>query len=94
MDSFSLYRTDVKYKSTEPALPVRRFKFSFKLFFLRFRLTAQAESLDDGTVAVDVALVQIVQKAAALADEDCQRTLCYVILVVLLEVLRQVGNTV
>ena len=36
------------------------------------RLLTQTESLDDGTIAVDVAVVQIVEQCAALSYQLCQ----------------------
>lgn len=59
-----------------------------------FRLSTQTERLDDGTVAVDVALVEIVKQCAALTYQLCQGTGRNMVLVVFLEVLCHVGDTV
>ena len=57
-------------------------------------LSAQTQSLYYGAVAFYVAVVQIVEQGTSLADKHCQRTCCDVVLVVLLEVLRQVCDAV
>ena len=57
-------------------------------------LLAEAEGLDDSTIASDVAVVQIVEQCAALSYQLCQRTCGSIIFTVLLQVLRQMGNTV
>jgi len=57
-------------------------------------LLAQAESLDDGTVAVDVALLQVSEQCAALADESGEGAFCTVVLTVALHVLREVADAV
>ena len=56
--------------------------------------TAQAETLDDRAVALDVGLVQVVQQPAALADEQQQPTTAVVVVLVRLEVLGQVADAV
>ena len=57
-------------------------------------LLTEAESLDDCTVAIDVAVVQIVKQCAALSYQLCQRTCGSIIFTVLLKMFRQMGNTV
>ena len=57
-------------------------------------LLTQTQSLDDGTVAIDVASLQVVQQSAALADQAGQGTLGAVVLAVLLHVLSQVADAV
>lgn len=53
-------------------------------------LLTQTESLDDGTVAVDVAVVEVIKECAALAYELCEAACCLEILVITLQVLREV----
>ena len=57
-------------------------------------LLAQAESLDDGAVAVDVVDVEILQELAAASYHHGQRASCEVVLVVLLQVLGEVLDAV
>ena len=57
-------------------------------------LLTQAESLHDGTIAVDVVLVEILQHLATTADELGQRAGGAVVLVVLLQMLRQVLDAI
>ena len=59
-----------------------------------FALLSQTESLDDGTVAVDVAALEVVQEGAALADKTGEGTLGAVVLAVLLHVLSEVTDAV
>ena len=63
-------------------------------FFCLLQLLAEAEGLDDGTIAVDVAIVEVIEQCTALSYQLCQRTCGSIIFTVLLEVLRQMGNTV
>ena len=58
------------------------------------RLLTKTESLDDGTVAIDIAVVQVVEQSATLADELGKRTGSDEVLVVLLHVLREVLDAV
>ena len=58
------------------------------------RLLTQAEFFDDGTVAVDVAVVQIVEQSATLTYQHSQSSFSAIILSVELQVLSQVRNTV
>ena len=53
-------------------------------------LLTQTQSLNNSTVAVDVALLQIVQKGTTLTYETSQGTLGAVVLAVLLHVLGEV----
>lgn len=57
-------------------------------------LLTQTEGLDDCTITSYIAVVQIVEQCAALSYQLCQRTSGSIIFTVLLEVLRQMGNTV
>ena len=57
-----------------------------------YRLLTQAESLDECTVAVDVLVVEILQQFAATAYHLGQGTSGTEVLVVLLQVFRQVLN--
>ena len=66
----------------------------FCCFFLLFILLTQTEGLDDGTVAVDVAVVEIVEQGAALTYQLGQGAGGSEILVVLLQVLSQVRDTI
>ena len=63
-------------------------------FFCLLQLLAEAEGLDDGTIAVDVAIVEVIEQCTALSYQLCQRTCGSIIFTVLLYVLRQMGNTV
>ena len=68
--------------------------FLEKKIFVALLLLTQTESLYYRTVAVHIAVVQIVQKRTTLADKFCQRTCCSIIFTVHLKMLRQMGNTV
>lgn len=57
-------------------------------------LLADAQFVDDGAVAVLVRLLEIVQKAAAAADQFQKAAAAVMVLRVRLEVLRQVGDAV
>ena len=57
-------------------------------------LSAQTERFDDGAVAFDVAVVEIVQKRASFTYHLRQRTSSVMIFTVLFQVFRQMGNTV
>ena len=56
-------------------------------------LLTQTEGLDDGTIAVDIAFLQVVKQCTTFADETCECTLGAVVLEVLLHVLGQVSDT-
>ena len=51
---------------------------------------AQAETLDDRAVALDLGLLQVVEQPATLADEEQQPTTAVVVVLVRLEVLGEV----
>src|SRR6266545_7352489 len=55
---------------------------------------AKAEPLDQGPVAVDVLLRQVVQQPAALTDQEQQATTAVVVVLVLLQVLGQLRDAV
>lgn len=63
-------------------------------FFAASRLLTQAEVLDDGTVALDVAILQVVQKGTTLTYQHGQGSFSTIILSVELQVLSQMSNTV
>ena len=48
------------------------------------RLLTKTEDLDDGTVAIDIAVVQVIEQCATLSYKLCQRTCCSIIFTVLL----------
>ena len=52
-----------------------------------FYLLSQTESLDDGTIAIDVAVVEVVEQCTTLTYELGQCASCLEILVILLQVL-------
>ena len=58
------------------------------------QLLAQAKSLNDGTVAIDIALLQVLQQAAALTYQHSQCSFSAIILLVDLQMLSQVRDTV
>ena len=64
------------------------------LLFSKQILLTKTEGLDDGTVTIDVVVVEVLQQLAALTDEHRQRTGCVVILVILLQVLCQVRDAI
>lgn len=71
--------------------------FAGLLFSLSFRglvLSTETKSLDDGTIALYVAVVEIVEQATALTYQAGQRASGGEVLVVLLHVLSEVGDTV
>ena len=61
---------------------------------IAFRLLTKTESLDDSTIAIDVAIIQVIEQCTTLSYKLCQRTCCSIIFTVLLNVLRQMSNTV
>ena len=61
---------------------------------IAFRLLTKTEGLDDGTVAIDIAVVQVIEQCATLSYKLCQRTCCSIIFTVLLYVFRQMSYTV
>ena len=63
-------------------------------FSLSFCLSAETKLLDDSPVSLDVNVLKIVQKLAALADQAKKRAACYNVLLVLLHVLCKVSDTV
>lgn len=56
------------------------------------RLLTQTQCLDDSTIAIDIAALQIVEETATLTYETSQSTLCAVVLAVLLHVLGEVSD--
>src|SRR3990170_4177725 len=58
------------------------------------RSAAEAEALDDGAVALDLRLLEVVEQPAALADEQQQATTAVVVVLVRLEVLGEVADPV
>lgn len=60
----------------------------------RCALLTQTQSLNDSTVAVDVAVLQIVEERTALTYEHYERALSAIIFTVCAHVFRQMGNTV
>ncbi len=58
------------------------------------RLLAKTEGLDDSTIAIDIAVVQIVEQCAALSYQLGQCPCGSMIFTVFLQMLRQMGNTV
>jgi hypothetical protein len=56
-------------------------------------LAAQAETLDQRAVTLDVGVLQVVQQATTLADKQQQATTAVVVVLVLLQVTRQVRDT-
>jgi hypothetical protein len=56
--------------------------------------STQAEALHDRAVTLDVGLVEVVEKATALADQQQQATTTVVVVLVRLQVLGQVGDAV
>ena len=64
------------------------------LFVSTAELFAETQSLDDGTIAIDVAVVQIVKESAALTYQLGQGAGGSEILVVLLQVLSQVRDAI
>ena len=57
-------------------------------------LLTKTEGLDDSTITIDIVIVEVLQQLTALTYEHSQRTGCVVILVILLQVLSQVRDTV
>ena len=58
------------------------------------RLLTQAKLFNDGTIAIDVAVVQVVEQRTALTYQHRQGSFSTIILSVELHVLSQTGNTV
>lgn len=56
------------------------------------RLATDTEFLDDGTIALDVHLLEVVEHTATLTDDHLQSALRAVVLLVLLQVTRQVRD--
>ncbi len=65
-------------KISPPLFLVARFEFSLiedcrcRNESRRHILSAETKSLNDGTIAIDVAVVEVVKESTALADELCQ----------------------
>lgn len=78
---------------TRKAPPVRIDGRGFLVSFL-LQLLTQAESLDDGAVALNITLVKVIEQGAALSYELCQGTCRSIIFTVLLNMFRQMSNTV
>jgi hypothetical protein len=57
-------------------------------------LLAKVEGLHKISVSLDVRLLKVIQDAAPLADEHLEGTLCVVVLLVLLQMLGKVVDTV
>ena len=68
--------------------------FLRSLSFSFLALLAQTESLDDGAVALDVSLLEVVEQSATLTYQLGQSPFSAIILTVLLKMFRQMGNTV
>ena len=64
------------------------------MFLLARRLLTQTESLNQCTIAIDVLVVEILQELAATTYHHGQRTSGAKVLVVLLQVLGEVLNTI
>ena len=64
------------------------------LLFSKQILLTKTEGLDDGTIAVDVLVVEVLQQLTTLTYEHSQRTCCVVILVILLQVLCQMRDAI
>ena len=63
--------------------------------FLSFlALLTQTESLNDGAVALNVSLLEVVEQSPALTYQLGQCPFSAIILTVLLKMFRQMGNTV
>ena len=57
-------------------------------------LLTQTESLNDGAVALDVSLLEVVEQSSTLTYKLGQCPFSAIILTVLLKMFRQMGNTV
>lgn len=57
-------------------------------------LLTKTEGLDDSTIAIDVAIIQVIEQCTTLSYKLCQRTCCSIIFTVLLNMFRQMSNTV
>ena len=57
-------------------------------------LLTQTQGLDDSAVAVDIALLQVVEQGATLTYQSREGTLCAVVLAVLFHVLSEVSDTI
>jgi len=82
----------MKYNKKNP-----RFRLEtgdFNVFAVSKKLLTQAESLNDSTISVDVAILQVVQQSTTLTYQCCQCSFSAIIFSVELEVLSQVRNTV
>ena len=62
--------------------------------FLPPGLFTEIERLDDGAIALDVDLLEVLEQLAALADQTQQRALRTEVVTVALHVLRKVADTV
>ena len=66
----------------------------FNFFAVSKKLLTQAKSLDDSTITVDIAFLQVVQQSTTLTYQSCQCSFSAIIFSVELKVLSQVRNTV
>ncbi len=89
-----LYKERPHCRNPDNGVSLSQLSYSLKSIVCCFGLLTQAEGLDDGTVAVDVVYIEILQQLAAAAYHHRQRAGCHVVLVVLLQVLSQVLDAV
>ena len=64
------------------------------LSYTKYRLSAESELLDDISVSLDVLLLEVVKEAASLADQLKKRKTGSIVLLVVLEVLGKMSDTV
>ncbi len=68
--------------------------FPFLMLSSQVKLLTQAKFFDDGTIAFDVAVFQVVEQRTAFTYQHSQSSFSAIIFSVELQVLSQVGNTV
>ena len=66
----------------------------FNVFAVSKKLLTQAKSLNDSTITIDIAILEVVQQSTTLTYQCCQCSFSAIIFSVELEVLSQVRNTV
>ena len=64
------------------------------LSYTKYRLSAESELLHDISVSLDVLLLEVVKEAASLADQLKKRKTGSIVLLVVLEVLGKMSDTV
>ena len=86
--------TSMARKVARPGIKKEGSHFGDPSLFHVLALLTQTESLNDGAVALNVSLLEVVEQSPALTYQLGQCPFSAIILTVLLKMFRQMGNTV